>query len=239
VFFYTFRKHGEMTLTDAATAIKDTSVRQELEIAKAEPLRKAPEIIHPHASDLPLSSSPSYGTTTAAIQPAGPGKSIEYDQVKKEKSDQILQVIESEAAAAENKIAEAAADEAVFEKAKEADKKGEYQKIAGVAAPVAARAAVSPDHTSPVPVNGLDSFNIYVEKNARNPYPGSGIEQYVLLKFTVRTDSTISQIKVLESPGKKWSDEAKRLVIEGPRWVPASQNGVPVEETYSLKITFR
>jgi len=121
----------------------------------------------------------------------------------------------------------------------EAEKKMEMSKVAGAAAPMAAKRKSAPDHIPPQPVTGIDSFNIYLELNVRNPQPESDQERFVTISFTVRTDSTLTDLKVIESPGQAYTREANRLMKDGPKWKPAMMDGIPVEAEYRITIRFR
>lgn len=139
----------------------------------------------------------------------------------------------------EDIIAEPATVEDNYSQRTEAEKKMEMSKVAGVAAPMAAMRRSGQDHTSPQPVTGIDSFNIYLEKNIRLPQQETYKEEVVIVSFIIRTDSTISDLKIVESPGQAYSREAKRLIKEGPFWKPAMIDGKPVEEEYRITIRFR
>lgn len=234
-YYYSARSREETVLTDALIINQDTSAGNELVIAQAEPLRKARESVSVPLT--PISPSPSLKLKQTDIQTATSVKEEENDAVKEEMKD--AEVMPSDTKAEVNRLAEAAADEAGILQEQEADKKGEYRRISGLAAPAAAKSSLAAEHQVPVPVTGIDSFNIYLEKNQRNPEPEGKSELFVLVSFIVKPDSTVSKIRIIESPGKKWSDEAKRLIIEGPRWVPASLNGKLLEETITIKILFR
>ena len=234
-YYYSARSREEAVLTDALIINQDTSAGNELVIAQAEPLRKARESV---SVTLPsISPSPSLRSEQADIQTAVSVKAEENEAVKEEMKD--IEALPSDTKAAVDRLAEAAADEAGISKAKEADKKGEYRRISGLAAPAAAKSSLAAEHQAPVPVTGIDSFNIYLEKNLRNPEHEGKAELFVLVSFIVKSDSTVAKIRIIESPGKKWSDEAKRLLLEGPRWIPAKIDGKTVEEASTLKIWFR
>jgi TonB family protein len=99
---------------------------------------------------------------------------------------------------------------------------------------------VTADYTPPLPENTLDSFNIYIEKNIRNPEEhSSGQTAVVTLTFRVRKTGKIDNIKIISSPGKPYSNEAIRVIQEGPHWIPARQNGENIEDTVTLNMTFR
>lgn len=105
-------------------------------------------------------------------------------------------------------------------------------------APEAAKAIRLNDVTSARPSVGRDSFNLYLEKNTRNLEPEL-TENQVIISFTVRTDSTLSPVTVISSPGQNYTTEAIKLLKEGPVWYPATINGKAVEEEVRLTIHFR
>jgi protein TonB len=61
----------------------------------------------------------------------------------------------------------------------------------------------------------------------------------VILNFLVRADGTIDSIMIIKSPGKKFSDEAVRLLKTGPAWKPAEEDGKPVEDEVRLRLVFK
>jgi hypothetical protein len=101
----------------------------------------------------------------------------------------------------------------------------------------AAKGRFVSEHATPQPIAGIDSFNIYIEENMKSP--GTRGEQIVIISFIVNTDSTLSDFRIIESPGQSFSREAKRLIKEGPRWIPAIDNGLHVKEETRIKIVFR
>lgn len=121
----------------------------------------------------------------------------------------------------------------------ESGKKMEMSEVAGVAAPMAAKSRSGAFHIMPQPVTGIDSFNIYLRLNVRNPQPESDQERFVTISFTVKTDSTLTNLKIIDSPGQAYTREAKRLIKEGPLWKPAMTDGKQVEEEYRVTIRFR
>ena len=96
------------------------------------------------------------------------------------------------------------------------------------------------EYTPPSPVNGKDNFNRYIESNIHVP-DTLIVDQkaVVLLSFIVKTSGAIDSIKILKSPGAYYSNEAIRLIKEGPRWKAASENGVARDEEVRLSIVFK
>jgi len=94
--------------------------------------------------------------------------------------------------------------------------------------------------TPPAPVGGRAEFDRYIRENIRRPdTTTSGQRVVVVLDFIVRNNGIIDSIKVVRSPGSNFSDEAIRLLKEGPAWKPATENGSPVNDNVRLRIVFK
>ena len=95
-------------------------------------------------------------------------------------------------------------------------------------------------YTPAQPVEGKDNFDKYIEDNIRKPESlPSGQRAVVVLSFTVTSTGVINSIKIIRSPGQEFSDEAIRLLHEGPAWKPAEENGQPVDEEVRIRIVFK
>ena len=92
-------------------------------------------------------------------------------------------------------------------------------------------------YAPPSPVCGKSEFDKYVRKEMRlKDSIASDQKVVVVLSFSVQTDGIIDSIKITESPGKLFSDEAIRLLRSGPAWKPAVENGKVIKEKVSLRI---
>ena len=176
---------------------------------------------------LPLSPSPNRLLTPSPTLPDIQQLAIASDNKPdadacKEEIEQVMQVAEDD-----NLL-----------RPSEAEKKMEMSRMAGVVAPMAAKSIIA-GHIPPQPVTGMDSFNIYLEKNIRNPEPDNNNEEIVIISFKVMTDSSLTDLKIISSPGAPFSKEAKRLIKDGPAWKPAMIDRTPVEEEYRITIRFR
>lgn len=65
------------------------------------------------------------------------------------------------------------------------------------------------------------------------------IQGKVLVKFTVKSDGSIGNVRVTKSVDTRLDKEAIRLVKSMPRWTPGTQDGKPVSVEYTLPITFK
>jgi TonB family protein len=96
------------------------------------------------------------------------------------------------------------------------------------------------NYTPPLPVNGRDSFDIYIRDNIRRPdTTTAGQSVVVVLDFLITSDGKIDSINVVRSPGKIYSDEAIRVIKEGPAWKPAVKNGKAVDDQVRITIAFK
>jgi periplasmic protein TonB len=65
-----------------------------------------------------------------------------------------------------------------------------------------------------------------------------GDKKVVKVKFVVGKDGVISDITIIESPGKDYDREVSRVVKKMPRWKPGIQNDINVAVAYVLPVTF-
>ena len=65
-----------------------------------------------------------------------------------------------------------------------------------------------------------------------------GDKKTVKVKFVVGKDGVISDIVIIESPGKDYDREVSRVVKKMPRWKPGIQNDIIVAVAYVMPVTF-
>ncbi len=95
-------------------------------------------------------------------------------------------------------------------------------------------------HIPPQPANGRADFDKYIQDNIRRPDTvTAGQRVVVVLNFIVKADGVIDSIKIIRSPGKPFSDEAVRLIREGPAWKPAEENGETISDEVRIRIIFK
>ncbi len=97
-----------------------------------------------------------------------------------------------------------------------------------------------PQYTPPLPMNGRTAFNKYIQENIRRPDTSTtGQRVVVLLNFKVTENGKIDSISVIRSPGNIFSNEAIRLIMEGPSWKPAEENGKVISDEVRIRIVFK
>lgn len=96
------------------------------------------------------------------------------------------------------------------------------------------------EYVAPEPVGGRKAFNSYIEKNIIRPDSLTAGQRVVVVSgFKIGADGRPDSIRIIRSPENSFSDEAIRLIKEGPAWIPAKRNGVPIDEEVRIRIVFR
>lgn len=95
-------------------------------------------------------------------------------------------------------------------------------------------------YSSPAPVTGISSFNRYIHENVKKPVSlNQGDSATALISFVVRSTGMLDSIKVLDSPGAEFAQEAVRLITGGPAWKPAVENGRAIDGLVKITIVFK
>ncbi len=95
---------------------------------------------------------------------------------------------------------------------------------------------------SPEYPGGMTALMKYLSTNIN--YPDDALEKKTQgrahISFVVKSDGSISDIKVAKSSGNESLDkEAMRVIASMPKWRPGTQGGKSVNVRYTLPITFR
>lgn len=90
---------------------------------------------------------------------------------------------------------------------------------------------------------GGDANNFSKWVNQRLVYPEvakeNGVQGRVMLQFTVNTDGTVSNVKVLRGVDPSLDKEAVRVVSQSPKWSPGKQRDRKVKVTYTFPVIFQ
>ncbi len=227
VIFFNRNRETEFMVSKSETVLTDTPVS----IAASEPIKDLTE--KAESKNEPAKRS----QQISPLPPVSPSPRLavtEQTELSAEDKADTKDLVKEEVLAVAGERDLAKADESA-----EAEKKMEMSRGAGVSAPMATKGRSASEHTEAMPIAGIDSFNLYIEKNIRIPDTTSKQEETVIISFIVKSDSTLSDFRIIESPGQSYSREAKRLLKDGPRWKPATENGIPVSEETRISIVFR
>lgn len=90
------------------------------------------------------------------------------------------------------------------------------------------------------PAGGIEAYKRYMEKNIRFPAGDTlSKREVVVLKFSVKSDGKLSGILTLRSPGQAFTEEAIRLLEEGPAWNPAQGENGTTDDEVRMRIVFK
>jgi TonB family protein len=90
------------------------------------------------------------------------------------------------------------------------------------------------------PVGGRKAYDKYLQNSLK--YPQQALENKVkgrvTLQFTVRTDGDLDEFNIIKGLGYGCDEEVIRLVKEGPKWNPTTENDIPVESEVLVRVKF-
>jgi protein TonB len=86
-----------------------------------------------------------------------------------------------------------------------------------------------------------NNFSKWIAKNLVYPEIAkeNGIQGRVTLQFTVNTDGSVSNVKVIRGVDSSLDREAIRVVSSSPKWSPGKQRDRAVKVTYNFPVIFR
>lgn len=91
--------------------------------------------------------------------------------------------------------------------------------------------------------NGGDAneFSKWVAKNLVYPEIAkeNGVSGRVMLEFTVNTDGSVSNVRVLRGIDSSLDAEAVRVVASSPKWTPGRQRDRAVKVKYTFPVIFQ
>jgi len=108
------------------------------------------------------------------------------------------------------------------------DEQGDYDKI------------FTKTEVSPQFPGGIDGWRKYLERNLSYPQlaQNKSLQGVVRVQFLVQQDGSITDVIPMTRLGSGLEDEVIRLLYNGPKWIPAKQNGRTVTFRVSQSVTF-
>lgn len=83
---------------------------------------------------------------------------------------------------------------------------------------------------------GISEFYKYIGQNFKAPkdkkFPGGR----VIVSFVIEKDGSVTEVKILKDCGFGTAEEAIRVLLNCPKWKPATQKNVPVRCQFGLPI---
>lgn len=107
--------------------------------------------------------------------------------------------------------------------------------------PVLAEVFQNKREVTPEFPGGINALVKFISDNLKYPIVCKElkIQGKVMVKFTVKSDGSIGNVRVTKSVDTNLDKEAVRLVKSMPRWTPGTQDGKPVNVEFTLPITFK
>ena len=110
----------------------------------------------------------------------------------------------------------------------------------GAAGAETTRDAAGTAYTPPRPVTGRADFEKYIRENIKRPDTATAGQRVVVVAgFIVRKNGEKDSIRIIRSPAEIFSNEAIRLIREGPAWKPGEQDGRPIDDEVRVRIVFK
>lgn len=90
------------------------------------------------------------------------------------------------------------------------------------------------------PAGGLRAYDKYLKNSLRYPQQAleNNVKGRVTVSFTVHTDGSVDEFNVLKGLGFGCDEEVIRLVKDGPKWSPTTEDGEPVESEIRVRVKF-
>jgi hypothetical protein len=90
------------------------------------------------------------------------------------------------------------------------------------------------------PANGIAAYRQYIDTTLVFPTIAAPSEkEVVVLKFSITPSGRPYNFRVVRSPGEPFSEEAIRVITEGPDWYPATRDGTYADDDVRLRIVFQ
>lgn len=93
--------------------------------------------------------------------------------------------------------------------------------------------------TQPSFPGGVNEFIKFIGKNFRAPEEEDGPSGVLKVSFVIEINGSIGEIKIINDLGSGTAEEAKRVLLTSPRWLPGNEGGKPVRVLFVLPITLR
>lgn len=90
------------------------------------------------------------------------------------------------------------------------------------------------------PAGGKIAYDNYLQNSIRYPQQAldNKVTGRVTVQFTVRADGSLDEFNVIKGLGYGCDEEVMRLVKEGPKWTPTTEDSMPVESEVRVRVKF-
>lgn len=87
---------------------------------------------------------------------------------------------------------------------------------------------------------GINDFYKYLSRSIKYPTDAykRGIGGSVFISFVVEKDGKVTDVKIDKPVYPSIDEEALRVMMDSPKWIPGTQRGLPVRVKYNIPIKF-
>lgn len=120
----------------------------------------------------------------------------------------------------------------------------EPEEVVSVPAPVSSGAAkdfaaVPPANNEAQPINGYEAYYRYLYESTRQLNTAAEkLPQTVELQIRVSEMGRVAEVKSVTEIGGDAGEKLKAIILDGPGWIPAHEDGNPIEKWVDLKLEF-
>jgi protein TonB len=86
-------------------------------------------------------------------------------------------------------------------------------------------------------IDGTKALYVFISKTYRVPKIKKDTK--VVIEFVVENNGALTNMKIIEDPGKGFGEEFIRTMNMSPEWKPGMKDGIPVRTLYSVPLTLR
>ena len=98
---------------------------------------------------------------------------------------------------------------------------------------------ICPIEQQPEFPGGIEQLKKYVRENSNWSSPQETVHGNVFVGFVVKSNGGVTDIKIVKGLCESCDREALRLVSKMPKWIPAQENGKPMDFNMIIPIRFK
>ena len=98
---------------------------------------------------------------------------------------------------------------------------------------------ICPIEQQPEFPGGTEELKKYVKENSNWKKGQEAVQGNVFVGFVVKSSGEITDIRIVKGLCESCDREALRLVSEMPKWIPAQENGKPMDFSMIIPIKFK
>jgi hypothetical protein len=111
-------------------------------------------------------------------------------------------------------------------------------RLIGYKSPATPASTIDDTFIPATPLGGLEAFNDYIVRNAILSDNAPVNHLTVKIRFEIDPAGRPVKFVKIQSPGEGYYESAKKVIAEGPKWIPATSNNMYINTPVEISITF-